>query len=219
MRALLCLTAFLVTSAFDGPVPVRSEERGEDASACAVRAACLAVKLLGREVTDGEIRECFDQSARRTFPYTSTNYVHWRDGKPIFFSAVSPHAHLLAYLQPEIHAKIDFTDLWVAVAWAPPYTGSTANADLMHLPIPAFACPSDEGPPGRNNYRANLGPGPWITHPHFLRPVPGEDPANGTGAFVNGRTVDAAEFTDGLSTTALFSERVVGDGDPALYTP
>ncbi|OYV78005.1 MAG: hypothetical protein B7Z73_19840, partial [Planctomycetia bacterium 21-64-5] len=36
------------------------------------------------------------------------------------------------------------------------------------------------------------------------------DPGNGTGAFVHGRSVRPAEFLDGLSNTAMFSERVMG---------
>ncbi len=87
--------------------------------------------------------------------------------------------------------------------------------------MPTFVCPTDSGPAGRNNYRANLGPGASITLPHLPldQAHAPRNPVDASGAFVNGRAVAVAEFADGLSNTALFSEKIVGDGDPHTYTP
>lgn len=144
------------------------------------------------------------ESARGAFPYTAVQYfgtdqqVH---------PPCSPHEGLLPYLEQEaVFARIDFSDLPLDISTAPP--ASIANGGLLPLTMSVFRCPSDLRLPGGNNYRACMGFGPGI----FTKADSAicTDPGNATGAFVNGRAVKPAEFLDGLSTTVMFSERVVG---------
>ncbi len=154
------------------------------------------------------------ESRHRAFPYTALNYG---DGTGRVFPAIAPHRFLVADLDPAIFDKIDFLDSSSADSGEPPWSLSWANAVLLDTTIPSFLCPSDYCPVGGNNYRANLGPGPGIFAPAETPFVC--DPGNTTGAFANGRAIRAAEFSDGLSNTALFSEKVIGDGNSEWYEP
>jgi len=158
-------------------------------------------------------------SARGAFPYTSTNYGNTLVSGPRVFPAIAPHRHLMAYLDPAAYEKIDFLDPSMAVSGELPYSLSPDNAELLRAPIPSLLCPSDDPRAGANNYRANLGLGPGIFAPDPRVPHVTRDPGNGTGAFVNGRSIPAADFIDGLSNTALFSEKTLGDGDGQEYVP
>ncbi len=159
------------------------------------------------------------QSTHGEFPYTSTNYAARQGVSVRVFPAIAPHRHLMACLDGSIHHKIDFKDPSPAAPGRSPFSVSDANAALLKVPVPLLSCPSDEVPIGGNSYRANLGPGPGIFPPGAATRPPRPDPGNGTGAFVNGRGVLLAEFNDGLSNTALFSEKIVGDGDAHAVVP
>lgn len=161
-------------------------------------------------------------STRGTFPYTSVVSGDVVNGRRVnIYESISPHRHLLAYLEPAIYRQVDFRDRSVPYPYTsgPPFSSSEANAMLMNLPIPVFVCPSDPGPPNGNSYRANMGKGPGIYHPEVntLGIVP-MDPGNRTGAFVNGHALRPQNFKDGLSNTVLFGEKTTGDGNPAVYT-
>ena len=156
-------------------------------------------------------------SAQGAFPWTAmTCFLPTGGGGVQLQAPISPHRYFLGSIDPAAYAKIDFKDPSWNIPWGPPFSLSPANHALLTVPIPAFRCPSDSGPPGSNNYRANLGPAPGI-----LAPGPGvwlgEDPANCSGAFANGLAIPPADFRDGLSTTALFSERLIGNGQAGVY--
>jgi prepilin-type N-terminal cleavage/methylation domain-containing protein/prepilin-type processing-associated H-X9-DG protein len=155
-------------------------------------------------------------STQGAFPPTATNYVDSLAPTCYIHSAISPHAYLLASIDAAVYENIDFRDVLFDDPWLAPSSGGPADQAVMRAPIALFRCPSDSGPPGSNNYRANMGPAPGITFPDWNL-FPGWDPADGSGAFDNGKSVRPADFTDGLSTTALFSERLIGSG--ASYTP
>lgn len=77
--------------------------------------------------------------------------------------------------------------------------------------IPEFLCPSDPQSdyrefPARNNYRGNAGSniGAWNL---------AEDKEANDGVFVAGDVIRAKQITDGLSSTAMFSEMALGDND------
>ena len=92
-----------------------------------------------------------------------------------------------------------------------------AQIELLEGSVPVFLCPSDVQRIGATNYRANLGYGPGVFGPG--PPAIAGFEGNVAGAFVHGRRVRLSEFRDGLSNTVLFSEKLIGDGDPGRYTP
>jgi type II secretory pathway pseudopilin PulG len=153
------------------------------------------------------------ETFHRAFPYTSTTSGMTVDGVRRSYKSVSPHRALMHFFDPTIAAKFDHHDEttdFVSES-APVVSLSAANRQLQHLVIPVLLCPSDGTVAGATNYRANVGISPGL--------FPAQEPTVRKGAFVNGLAIRADEFTDGLSTTALFSERVLGDGDPARYDP
>lgn len=144
------------------------------------------------------------ESANREFPYTGIQFVG-TDNQ--LHPACSPHERLLPYVeQNPVFVRIDFNDYAPDVAAMP--LASLANPGLVYYTLSVFRCPSDSRQPGGNNFRACMGYGPGVVTPDESAVC--TDPGNGTGAFVHGRAVKAAEFMDGLSTTVMFSERVMG---------
>ncbi len=165
------------------------------------------------------------QSTHGSFPYTAVEHIsangHVR-------SAISPHAHLLPFLdQSPLHRSVEFRH------WAEDLPESLPRAwlvDLLSVPpvqpcdsvalattVSAFVCPSDTILPGGNHYRACLGAGPGL-FPAEIGAVC-NDPGNAAGAFVNGRAMRPTDMKDGLSNTAMFSERVAGDNNQTRYDP
>ena len=97
---------------------------------------------------------------------------------------------------------------------------SPQNAEFVTLTIPLYQCPSDRKQPGSSNYRVNLGTGAdWYTY----RPAPPFedcfDSKNGNGAFEVMQERHPGDFTDGLSNTVMYSERVIGDGNGTQFDP
>ncbi len=155
-------------------------------------------------------------SANRGFPYTSTTWWGSQGGSARRYDAISAHRHLMAHIDAPTFQKIDFKDstepVWSSLQLSQFMTPS--NRDLHAVRFSLLACPSDEVPPGATSYRANLG-----ISSEVLPPSRTVEATSQKGAFVNGRSVYPPEFRDGLSQTALFSERVVGDDSPSSYTP
>ncbi len=140
------------------------------------------------------------------FPPTSCHH----DGPSGVTRCVSLHAYLLAFLdQSPLFAAIDFDEYGGGRIAEPPRSDQNPAAIAAHLPL--FCCPSDETLPGGTNYRACLGAGPSAIGLNLW--------GNATGPIRLGRQTSTAEITDGLSNTALFSERLTGDGDPSVYRP
>lgn len=144
------------------------------------------------------------ESAQRVFPYTSLQFF---GSDNVMHPPCSPHERMLPYLeQVTVFAEINFNDLPIDLGGKPP--GSTNNGPLIPLAIAVFRCPTDARLPGGNNYRACMGYGPGIFSSDETSMC--TDPGNAAGAFVNGRSMKPADFLDGLSNTAMFSERVMG---------
>ena len=147
------------------------------------------------------------------FPPTSTTWSLPSGQQP----AVSTFRHLMAHLEPHIFQKIDFKDVTAPTWTNSPCTHlSPRNEELNRIGISVLLCPSDSEATRGTNYRCNLGISAHLFGPQSS--IFGEPTAE-RGAFVHGRSVKPAEFRDGLSTTALFSERVQGDGRSGDYSP
>ena len=121
------------------------------------------------------------------------------------------HSQLLTYLeQTSIYSTVDFEK-------------AVADADARLLDVAAFVCPTDSTDRladtpladnqdgwGRNSYRGNAGSdtgemtGTWVPKTQVER---------NNGVFVTNRVVKLKDVIDGTAHTALFSEKVRGDGD------
>jgi prepilin-type N-terminal cleavage/methylation domain-containing protein/prepilin-type processing-associated H-X9-DG protein len=125
-----------------------------------------------------------------------------------FVSGLSVHARLLPF--------IESTTVATLVDLSSPF--NHPNNDLARLQnVPTYRCPSDGAPRalpqigGVNNYHANQGTGLIAgappTNPSDVNF--GMDPPN--GVFMRDQIIGLREITDGLTYTAAFSERIVGD--------
>ncbi|MFV1965066.1 MAG: DUF1559 domain-containing protein [Pirellulaceae bacterium] len=117
------------------------------------------------------------------------------------------HSQLLPYVeQGAVYAMIDFS----VSPFHPDTTGNPAvvtgqgpNEKAASVRIPVFLCPSDahrlRSPWGPNNYRSCNGSS-WSGR-------------RGNGMFGQGTAIKPSHIQDGLSNTAAFSERILGDDD------
>lgn len=133
------------------------------------------------------------------------------------FHHVSPQASLLPFLEKQpLYNEIRMAE-WNDGALDEPPT-SPNNSNLLDAPVPVFRCPSDSAPVGGLNYRGCAG----TSTNHVLPDALGRDPLWGhpdvprMGMFGN-HPHSVADVRDGLSNTAFFSERVVGDGSRESY--
>lgn len=149
-------------------------------------------------------------STHRAFPYTSSSPGRIiGDEGDSFQLAASPHAMLMASLDHSIYNKIDFEDRWLTDLSRPLGAINAANNAILKVNLPFLRCPSDRQQAGANNYRANVGIGLRHTFPdRYLACL---DDRNGRGAFMNAKATRPNSFSDGLSNTVLFSEKVIGD--------
>lgn len=150
------------------------------------------------------------------FPYTATNGSD-SQGQALLAS-ISPHRNLLEFLDhSNLTRGLSMDPSIVNVTQFPPAFTDPALQKLLAIRIPGFLCPSDVQRPGATNYRANMGYGPGVYGPG--PPAIGGFIGNVSGAFVHGWSTRGAEFRDGLSNTVLFSEKLIGDGNPSHFTP
>lgn len=131
----------------------------------------------------------------------------------------SVHIWLLPYMEAgNVYNLINFD-----VAQIKTLTASNPNTPAYEAALDLFICPSDSNTGAvisENNYRSNFGgstPGAGAQSTGTTDPRSTDIwPIGGNGAFTitkkNG--LRAGEYSDGLSNTAFFSERVKGDGGP-----
>lgn len=154
------------------------------------------------------------ESANKTFPLGRVK-VH---PSPTLKNTQWGHlSRILPYVEGStIHSLIDFTKI----------PNHADNAPGVKSKIPFFICPTDPEDRvngtycadidgqldwGRSSYRGNGGNMPGVTPvPSASDPQPEE---LNNGIFVTNFPVKASHITDGLSNTAMFSEKVRGDGD------
>lgn len=126
---------------------------------------------------------------------------------------LSAHVRLLPYLEQAnlYHSVMDWSDSGSNRLSGVP--SSSVNSLLIKATVPVFVCPSDGSSPGSVNYRICAGVSPG-SHEHLQRtPV---SAARGVAELFG---TPLQRISDGLSQTALFSERVIGDYDPEYFTP
>ncbi len=124
----------------------------------------------------------------------------------------SVHCHLLPYLgEKAIYNALNFS----AVIFKPWIADYAMNTTACGQQVAAFLCPSDPAQipdeAADNSYRSNMGRGPYLRNGLFWVPY--------DGAFDVYHAVGPRDVTDGLATTAAFSERLRGDGHGEVYTP
>jgi prepilin-type N-terminal cleavage/methylation domain-containing protein/prepilin-type processing-associated H-X9-DG protein len=122
----------------------------------------------------------------------------------------------LAYLLPYIEQG----NLYRGINLALPL-GDPSNTPAVNTPVNIFLCPSDRENPmpslgGATNYNGNAGN--WVV---FVVARGLNDTApRPNGLFYTGsKGLTFASVTDGTSNTALYSERVLGDGNMGQVSP
>jgi prepilin-type N-terminal cleavage/methylation domain-containing protein/prepilin-type processing-associated H-X9-DG protein len=141
--------------------------------------------------------------------HASNNILPWGHQEDDVWMDWSPHVALLPFLeQNNIWNCMNFAN--DGVNGASPY--SVTNSTATYSKINVFLCPSDVDrlttPFGHNNYVYNCGSSPTSVNTlgAFNGPFIGADP----NALLNCRCFGFVDITDGLSQTAMFSEKVKG---------
>lgn len=159
------------------------------------------------------------------FPRSSTNYETVVPNEQTKTGFYSVHIWILPYMEASnVYNLIDFSlpqvKKMLNVPGSPHPEGNNPHYDAYASAQGIFLCPSDFNT-GRiiseNNYRSNFGgstPGAGGTWTGDNYDTDGSVwPGGGNGAFTYGsKGLKAGEFTDGLSNTAFFSERIKGSG-------
>lgn len=146
-------------------------------------------------------------------------------GAPVY-ARWSQHAMILPYIdQAPLYNTMDFNyppetpGMGGVVAFMPPFTNATGvNAAASRTIIPAFMCPSDPSPSdpwqAQNNYAGNQGG--WLCDrgdaPGAASDISPSEVQ--TGVFYWLSRCNSASFTDGMSQTMMFSEKIRGQGTP-----
>lgn len=164
----------------------------QSARETARRAACQnQLKQIGMAIANyADVHRCVPPAMApyNTFPPFVQHYKR----------NLSIHAQLLPLLeQSDVYSLIDQSETGDGASAEPP--ASDVNAQLLKHRVAVFECPSDNVSAGGTSYRAcggsTRGSGIALLHGCPLKRV-----------------------TDGLSHTVFFSEKLVGDRNPGLFT-
>lgn len=144
--------------------------------------------------------------------YVPPQMVTSTDGVRSFPGDLAAHVRLLPYLdQAPLYAQVYWSDECSESQNTPP--ASRWNATLLETHLAVFVCPSDTTRPGNVNYRISMGVSP---RGHYSVPRTATSAMPGVGRVYGTRL---RTITDGLSHTAAFSERLVGDFDNSTLRP
>lgn len=132
------------------------------------------------------------------------------------FSGFSVHSRLLPYLELEhVQKLIDFRF---------PYN-DPVNYEAKKFTVETFLCPSDPGdalPPylgGYNNYYCNQGGNILFGLPSLNPADPNYNMPPPNGVFFRDSRISFKHIYDGMTHTAAFSEKLIGDGNNGRITP
>ncbi len=121
----------------------------------------------------------------------------------------SVHVSLLPYLELQsLQSHLDLNDDSLSLYQSPPT--STRNTAGLKQSVVAFQCPSDNALPGSVNYRVSGG-----TSPGFFASVGVNPPDAALWGVVSRKGINPKSVRDGLSNTAFFSERLIGQSAPS----
>jgi prepilin-type N-terminal cleavage/methylation domain-containing protein/prepilin-type processing-associated H-X9-DG protein len=144
------------------------------------------------------------ESALRAYPFGVGG-----GGPPEFVPRWSAHSQLLPYLeQRALFDALNFD----GVPWEHHPDYGTPNETALATRVAAFVCPADAGEIGDlhgiacNNYRASAG-----TLPYNLAADSPDGSGRNDGVFWFQSAIRVSSMRDGTSTTALFSERCLGN--------
>ena len=158
-------------------------------------------------------------ASRGTFPVYDPN-VGGPDPLGRFHYNICPLVEILPYIDlGHTYNKIERPDMSCAYGGFSAPGSIPQNVVFLTQTIPLYQCPSDRQLPGSNSYRANLGSGPQGNSWLATSAVVCSDVRNGNGAYDAYQALGPHHFTDGLSNTVMYSERVIGDGDSLTYSP
>lgn len=156
------------------------------------------------------------EQSYKVFPPSDVMIVDTKTGLMTNSLGLSVHARLLPFVEEaSLRSLVNFSAKYSDIS----------NETARMTRVPMFVCPSDGGENAiatpaigaPTSYHANQGSGVvWsITYdpadPNFAL-----GPQN--GVLIRNGNVKAAKVTDGLSHTAAFSERIIGDGSNGIST-
>ena len=157
------------------------------------------------------------QSAYDCFPLSNAQTIDMTRWPPLdLYRNLSWLARLLPYVdQQPLYDRIDQTETGDGAGAEPPT--SVQNPEMLKTRVALFECPSDTVVAGGNSYRGCTG-----TTPGFVQHAGANVTSSGWfGAFSmwGHLLVSPSSISDGMSNTAMVSERVVGRGDSSGYLP
>lgn len=150
-------------------------------------------------------------AAHNRFPPGFLANIRGEGGRLAAIDPFSVHFQLLPYLEQTTLYNIANMDNVSAEGSIPHIRDGAANRTIRNTKLVIFLCPSDpqDAQPG-NNYLATVGPFP-------LEFDSSATPGGGGGAFPGFYPTAGQDFTDGLSQTVGFSERLQGYGSETSY--
>jgi prepilin-type N-terminal cleavage/methylation domain-containing protein/prepilin-type processing-associated H-X9-DG protein len=154
-------------------------------------------------------------TALHSFPPGQLLYQNWQD--------LSALIALLPYMEQQpLYSAFNFADVFLLTGMGPVLPSYPPNTTVARIQVAGFLCPSDfsrlTNPEGHSNYCGNSGSTPEsaevITKANgpFVAATP-------NGDYRGCRVFRMTQVTDGLSTTACFSEKVLGIGNTNQYDP
>jgi prepilin-type processing-associated H-X9-DG protein len=148
-------------------------------------------------------------------------------GSPVY-ARWSELAYLLPYIeQGNVYSAINFNfppstpGMGGVSAFMPAYTSPNAENNLMcETLINVFICPSDVSPivinsiwPGQNNYYGSMGT-TYMCDVNPTNPSVEDPTAVADGVFFYLSQIRFTDISDGTANTAMFSEKIRGQGNP-----